>query len=121
MTKPPEFSRGAENSKVMSLAAPPADVAYRHVELRQIVVVLLHDDQRPAHRRALLPHLPERLLADAPREVVAHREHDHEERVGHRSDDLGQRRDIHARKLANGWTTHNRDATGDGPPPRPDA
>lgn len=108
MTKPPEFSRGTENSKVMSLAAPPADVAYRDVELRQVVVVLLHDDQRPAHRRALLPHLAERLLADAPRKVIARREHDHEEQIGHRGDDLGQCHEVHARTLANGRTAHKR-------------
>ncbi len=108
MTKPPEFSRGTENSKVMSLAAPPADVAYRDVELQKVVVVLLHDDQRPAHRRALLSHLAERVPAGAPREVVAHREHDHEKQIGHRGDDLGQRHEVHARTLANGRIAHKR-------------
>src|SRR5215211_6574189 len=66
-----------------------AHVADGHVELGQALVVLLRYYQRTAHRRALRPHLLERRLADSPGEIVTAGEYDHEQQVGHRSDDLG--------------------------------
>src|SRR5215210_550466 len=79
-----------------------AHVADGHVELGQALVVLLHYYERTAHRRALRPHLLQRGLAYLPGKVVAEGEHDHEQQVGHRGDDLGEGYDVHGPYIIRG-------------------
>src|SRR5215213_4239129 len=87
-----------------------AHVADGHVELGQALVVLLHDYQRTAHRRALSPHLLQGGLAYPPGEVVAAGEHDHEQQVGHRGNDLGKGYDVQESYIIRGFGLQ---ATGD--------
>src|SRR5919107_3925239 len=84
-----------------------AHVADRHVELGQTLVVFLHYHERTSHRRALRTHLLKRGLANPPREVVARREHDDEQQIGHGSHDLGYRLDVHGPYIPGLGTSSN--------------